>query len=92
MSFLQSYKTRRPAYLFDELPAVRNVSYNLRRHREYQPSGRTARFASTYFENVLFELNLLDKESKTPMLLRNLNENYLQLSDRLKNQCTMCIT
>ena len=32
------------------------------------------------------------KISKTPILLRHLNENYLQLSDQLKYLCTMSIT
>ena len=58
--FFSLKKTRAPAYLFDEIPVERNVSYSLRCQREYQPAGRTARFASTYFTiarksgNILF--------------------------------------
>ena len=62
--FFSLKKTRRPAYLLDEIPTERNVSYNLRCQREYHPKGRTAHSASTYFQTVLFEWNLLDKNIK----------------------------
>ena len=32
------------------------------------------------------------KISKTPILLRNLNDDFLQLSDQLKSLCTMLVT
>ena len=70
-------KTRRPAYLFDEIPAERNVSYNLRRQRECQPTGTTARFASTYFQNVLFEWNLLDQNIKDSNTLAEFKRQLL---------------
>ena len=66
--FFNLKKTQVPVYSFDETPVERNISYSLRRQREYQPAGRTARFASTYFQNVLFEWNFQDKnieDSKT---------------------------
>ena len=66
--FYNLKKTVTPAYLFEEIPVERNVPYNLRFHREYQPVNRTEHFASTYFQNLLSEWNLLDtniKESNT---------------------------
>ena len=55
------FKKRAPAHLFNEIHTERNVSYSLRRQCEYQPAGRTTRFSSTYFQNVVFEWSLLDK-------------------------------
>ena len=75
--FFSLKKTRRPAYLFNEIPAERNVLYNLRRQREYQPTGRTVRFASTYFQNVLFEWNLLDKNIKDSNTLAEFKRKLL---------------
>ena len=75
--FFSLKKTRRPAYLCDEIPAERNVSYNLRRQREYQPTGRTARFASTYFQNVLLEWNLLNQNIKVSNTLAEFKQKLL---------------
>ena len=83
--FFNLKKTRRPAYLFDEIPAERNVSYNLRRQREYQPTGRTARFASTYFQNVLFEWNLLDQTIKDSNALAEFKRKLLPAIRPVKN-------
>ena len=58
--FFNLKNTATPAYLFDEIPVERNVPNSLRRHLEYQPVKKTERFASTYFQNVLSEWNLLD--------------------------------
>ena len=75
--FFNLKTTRAPAYLFDETPVEHNVSYSLRRRREYQPAGRTARFASTYFQNVLFEWNLLDKNIKDSKTLAEFKRKLL---------------
>ena len=90
--FFNLKKTRRPAYLFDEIPAERNVSYSFRRQREYQPTGRTARFASTYFQNALFEWNLLDQNIKYSNTLAEFKRKLLAVIRPVKNLCTMFIT
>ena len=52
-------------YLFEQIPPERNISYNLRHVPAYDPIiPRTVRFSSTYFQNVLYEWNLLDNEIK----------------------------
>ena len=54
-----------PQYLFEEIPPERDISYNLRHARAYDPFiPRTVRFSNTYFQNVLYEWNLLDNEIK----------------------------
>ena len=77
--FFNLKKIRRPAYLFDEIPAECNVSYNLRHQREYQTTGRTARFASTYFQNVLSEWNLLDQNIKDSNTLAEFKRKLLAI-------------
>ena len=44
-----------PEYLFNEIPAERKTSYNLRNQRMYSPSiDRTVRFSNTYFSSTPF--------------------------------------
>ena len=63
--FYNLIKSRSPNYLFAEIPPERNVSYNLRNMRSYDPNvGRTARYSNTYFQNAPFEWNLLDDDTK----------------------------
>ena len=51
-------KNHQLAYLFDEIPAAREVSYSLRNVNEYDAAFcRTARFSNTYFQYVLLEWN-----------------------------------
>ena len=73
--FFNLKKTATPAYQFDEIPVERNVPYSLRRHLEYQPVNRTERFASTYFQNVLSEWNILDINI-TLIRLKSSRANY----------------
>ena len=52
--FYSLIKSRSPTYLFAEIPPERNVSYNLRNMRSYDPNiGRTARYSNTYFTMLL---------------------------------------
>ena len=63
--FYNRRKTGLPRYLFAEIPPEREQSYNLRHPRAYdQNVGRTTRFSHTYFQNVLYEWNLLDHDMK----------------------------
>ena len=59
-------KTKRdPEYLFHEIPAERQTSYNLRNQRMYAPAiDRTVRLSNTYFSNTPFEWNLLDSDTR----------------------------
>ena len=50
-----------PQYLFEQIPPERDISYNLRHAKAYDPiTPRTVRFSNTYFQNVLYEWNLLE--------------------------------
>ena len=89
--FFSLKETRRPAYLFDEIPAERNVSYNLRSQHEYQPSGRTASFASIYFQNVLFEWNLSDQNIKNSNTLAEFKRILLAVIRPAKKICVQCL-
>ena len=54
-----------PQYLFEQIPPECDISYNLRHAQAYDPIiPRTVRFSNTYFQNVLYEWNLLDNEIK----------------------------
>ena len=55
--FYNLRKTCSPEYLFAEIPCERQLSYNLGAYD--QNVGRTVRFTNTYFQNTLFEWNLL---------------------------------
>ena len=61
--FYNLRKNRQPEYLFDEIPATREISYSLRNVNEYDAAVcRTNRFSNTYFQNVLLEWNALAKD------------------------------
>ena len=70
-------KTATPTYLFEEIPVERNVPYNSRRHREYQPVNRTECFASTYSQNVLSEWNILDTSIEESNMLEAFKSKLL---------------
>ena len=56
-------KSRLPEYLFNEFPQERQLQYDLRNPNTYdQPVATTVRFSDTYFQNALFDWNLLDSE------------------------------
>ncbi len=63
--FFNVKKSQSPHYLFAEIPDERELTYNLRATRAYnQNFGRTVRFSNTYFQNTLFEWNLLCDDIK----------------------------
>ena len=78
--FYNLRETGSPGYLFAEIPPEREQSYNLRNSRAYdQNVARTTRFSHTYFQNVLYEWDLLDHDIKIHNPYLSLNRNYLQL-------------
>ena len=77
--------TRSPEYLFAEIPCERQLSYNLRNTRAYdQNVGRTVRFANTYFQNTLFEWNLLADDIKNARSLAAFKSKLLSTIRPLK--------
>ena len=69
-----------PQYLFEEIPPERDISYNLRHARAYDPIiPRTVRFSNTYFQNVLYEWNLLDNEIKNSASLGEFKRKVLAI-------------
>ena len=59
--FYQSKKSRSPLYLYNLIPLEREVYYNLRIPRDFEPNiSRTKRFSNTYFQNSINEWNSLD--------------------------------
>ena len=69
-----------PQYLFEEIPPERDISYNLRPARAYDPIiPRTVRFSNTYFQNVLYEWNLLDYEIKNSASLGEFKRKVLAI-------------
>ena len=56
-------KNHQLAYLVNEIPAAREVSYSFRNVNEYDAAVcGTARFSNTYFQNVLLEWNAFEKD------------------------------
>ena len=52
--------TQHAEYLFSHIPPERNITYNLRNPSAYPEKGaRTARFSSTYFQNVGLDVRSL---------------------------------
>ena len=69
-----------PQYLFEEIPPERDISYNLRHARAYDPIiPRTVRFSNTYFQNVLYEWNLQDNEIKNSASLGEFKRKVLAI-------------
>ena len=69
-----------PQYLFEEIPSERDISCNLRHARAYDPIiPRTVRFSNTYFQNVLYEWNLLDNEIKNSASLGEFKRKVLAI-------------
>ena len=54
-----------PLYLYNLIPPEREIHYNLRALRDYEPQiERTLRFSNTYFQNCIHEWNLLDVSTR----------------------------
>ena len=86
--FFNLRKTQSPGYLFVEIPDERTVPYNLRTIRAYdQGSCRTVRFANTYFQNTLYEWNLLSDEIKNSLTITEFKRKLLAIIRPLGNSC-----
>ena len=76
-----SIKTKSsPMYLFEEIPLERDLCYNLRHARVYEPTiPRTVCFSNTYFHNALYEWNMLDNEIKDSASLGEFKRKLLAI-------------
>ena len=78
--FYNLRKTGSPGYLFAEIPPEREHFYNLRNARAYdQNVARTTRFSHTYFQNVLYEWNLLDHDIKNSQSISESKQKLLAI-------------
>ena len=76
---------RSPEYLFAEIPCERQLSCDLRNTRAYDQSvGRTIRFTNTYFQNTLYEWNLLAYDIKNARSLAAFKSKLLSTIRPLK--------
>ena len=77
--------TRSPLYLIAEIPCERQLSNNLRNTRAYdQNVNRTVRFTNTYFQNTLYEWNLLTDDIKNARSLAAFKSKLLSTIRPLK--------
>ena len=84
--FFSLIKSKSPEYLYSELPQERQLQYSLRNPFCFeQPVSRTARFASTYFHNTLFEWNLLDDETRNSKSLLHFKNKLLAIVRPIRN-------
>ena len=84
--FHNLWKTGSPGYLFAEIPPEREQFYNLRKSRAYdQNVARTTRFSHTYFQNVLYEWNLLDHDIKNSQSISEFKQKLLAIIRPPKN-------
>ena len=78
--FFNLRKTQSPGYLFVEIPDECTATYNLRTIRAYdQGSYRTVRFSNTYFQNALYEWNLLSDETKDSLSITEFKRKLLAI-------------
>ena len=76
--FFNLRRNHKPAYLFDEIPAAREVSYPHRNVNEYDAAiCRTARFSNTYFQIVLLEWNELAQDVRVSNTLSEFKHKLL---------------
>ena len=76
--FFNLRKSHQTSYVFDELPPVRELSYSRRNPRQYKPAvSRTTRFSNTYFQNVLFEWNLLEEDVRHSLTIGEFKRKLL---------------
>ena len=84
--FFSLKKSESPEYLFNEIPKERQLRYDLRNPNIYeQPVARTTRFANTYFQNALFEWNLLDSEIQNSASISQFKAKLLSIIRPVKN-------
>ena len=75
-----------PTYLYQLVPPLRSVKYNLRGANVYESNAeRTNRFVSTYFQNCIKEWNQLDVYIRSSQTISELKRKLIQLV-RPKNQ------
>ena len=75
-----------PAYLYQLVPPLRSVEYNLRGANIYESNvKRTNRFASTYFQNCIKGWNQLDVSIRSSQTISEFKRKLIQLV-RLKRQ------
>ena len=71
---------RSPTYLYQLVPPLRSVKYNLRGANVYESNAeRTNRFASTYFQNCIKEWNQLDVYIRSSQTISELKRKLIQL-------------
>ena len=69
-----------PAYLYQLVPPLRSVKYNLRGANVYESNvERTNRFASTYFQNCIKEWNQSDVSIRSSQTMSELKRKPIQL-------------
>ena len=78
--------TQHPEYLFSDIPPERKITYNLRNLSACPEKGfRTARFSSTYFQNVAAEWNLLNSDVRNSESVAAFKRKLISTLRPLKN-------
>ena len=69
-----------PVYLYQLVPPLRSVKYNLRGANVYESKvEQTNRFSSTYFQNCIKEWNKLDVSIQSSQTISELKQKLIQL-------------
>ena len=78
--FFKLTMNQSPACLYQLVPPLRSVKYNLRGANVYESNvERTNRFASTYFQNCIKEWNQLDVSIRSSQTISELKRKLIQL-------------
>ena len=78
--FFKLTMNRSPTYLYQLVPPLRSVKYNLRGANVYESNAeRTYRFAGTYFQNYIKEWNQLDVYIRSSQTISELKRKPIQL-------------
>ena len=78
--FFKLTMNRSPTYLYQLVPPLRSVKYNLREANVYESNAeRTNRFASTYFQNCIKEWNQLNVYIRSSQTISELKQKLIQL-------------
>ena len=87
-NFYNLRKTDLPGYLSAEIPPKREQSYNLKHPRACdQNVSRTTRFSHTYFQNVLYEWNLLNHDIENLQSISEFKRKLLAIIRPPKKHC-----
>ena len=77
--FFKLTMNQSPTYLYQLVPALRSVKYNLRGADVYENNvERTNRFASTYIQNCIKEWNQLDVSIRSSQTISELKRKLIQ--------------